>query len=81
MKTGVFSPAALDRLAELLACTVEHFGEAQAEACAGRLAGRMDAIAAGEGPRARPCEHLMRGFARGLGARFPSRRFSIPDLA
>ena len=52
MKTVLFAPAALDRLAELLAWTVERFGEAQAQGYAARLARRLEAPAAGEGPKA-----------------------------
>ena len=70
MKTVVFAPAALDRLAELLAWTVERFGEAQAEAYADRLARRLEALAAGEGPKARPCERLMRGVRDAAGLTF-----------
>ena len=81
MKTVVFSPAALDRLAELLAWTVERFGEAQAEAYAGRLAGRLDAIAAGEGPKARPCERLMHGVREASGLVFYREGSHVPDPA
>ncbi len=70
MKTVVFAPAALDRLAELLAWTVERFGAAQAEAYGARLAGRLEALAAGEGPRAQPCERLMRGVREVSGLAF-----------
>ena len=61
MKTVVFSPAALSRLADILAYSVDWFGEAQAEAYAARLSGRLEALASGQGPKARPCERLMRG--------------------
>ena len=70
MKTVVFAPAALDRLAELLAWTVERFGEAQAEAHAARLTRRLEALAAGEGPKARPCERLMHGVREASGLAF-----------
>ena len=70
MKMVVFAPAALDRLADILAWTVERFGEAQAETYAARLAGRLEALAAGEGPRARPCERLMRGVREASGLAF-----------
>lgn len=70
MKTLVFAPAALDRLTDILAWTAERFGEAQAEAYAARLAGRLDALAAGEGPKARPCERLMRGVREAPGLAF-----------
>ncbi|MDE0335156.1 MAG: type II toxin-antitoxin system RelE/ParE family toxin [Defluviicoccus sp.] len=70
MKTVVFAPAALDRLADILAWTVERFGEAQAEAYAARLARRLEALAAGEGPKARPCERLMRGVREASGLAF-----------
>ena len=70
MRPVVFSPAALDRLAELLTWTVNRFGEAQAEVYAARLAGRLEAVAAGEGPKARPCERLMRGVREASGLVF-----------
>ena len=70
METAVFAPAALDRLAEVLAWTVERFGEAQAEAHAARLTRRPEAIAAGEGPKARPCERLMHGVRETSGLVF-----------
>ncbi|MCY4480349.1 MAG: type II toxin-antitoxin system RelE/ParE family toxin, partial [Rhodospirillales bacterium] len=63
MKTVVFSPAALGRLADVFACSLERFGEAYA----GRLAGRLEALARGEGPKARPCEQLMRGVREASG--------------
>ena len=61
MKTVVFSPAALDRLSDIIAYSLERFGVAQAEPYAARLAERLEALAAGRGPHARPCERLMRG--------------------
>ncbi|MDE0172421.1 MAG: type II toxin-antitoxin system RelE/ParE family toxin [Defluviicoccus sp.] len=61
MKTVVFSPAALDRLADIIAYSIERFGLAQADAYAARLADRLEALAASQGPEARPCERLMRG--------------------
>ena len=61
MRTVVFAPAALARLADIFAYSFERFGEARAEAYAGRLAGRLETLARGEGPKARPCERLMRG--------------------
>ena len=70
MKAVVFAPAALNRLADILAWTVERFGEAQAEAYAARLARRLEALAAGEGPKARPCERLMRGVREASGLAF-----------
>ena len=61
MKSVVFAPAALDRLTDILAWTVDRFGEVQAEVSAGRLVDRLQALAIGEGPNARPCDRLMRG--------------------
>ena len=63
MKTVVFAPAALARLSDILAYTVERFGEAQAETYAGRL----EALASGKGPKARPCERLMRDVREASG--------------
>lgn len=70
MKTVVFAPAALARLADILAYSLERFGEAQAEAYSTRLAGRLEALATGEGPKARPCERLMRGVREASGLAF-----------
>ena len=70
MKTVVFAPAALARLAELLTWTVERFGEAQAEIYAARLTRRLESLAAGEEPAARPCERLMRGVRDASGLAF-----------
>ena len=67
MKTVVFSPVALARLADILAYRVERFATAQAEVYAARLAGRLEALASGRGPRARVCEHLMRGVREASG--------------
>lgn len=67
MRAVVFSPAALARLADIFAYSVDRFGEAQAEACAARLTGRLAALAAGKGPTARPCERLMRGVRGAFG--------------
>ena len=61
MKSVAFAPAALDRLADILAWTVDRFGEMQAEAYAARIVDRLQALAIGEGPKARPCDRLMRG--------------------
>ena len=67
MKTVVFSPAALARLADMCAYSVDRFGEAQAEAYAARLTARLEALAAGAGPTTRPCERLMRGVREASG--------------
>ena len=67
MKTVVFAPAALARLSDILAYTVERFGEAPAETYAARLAGRLEALASGKGPKARPCERLMRDVREASG--------------
>ena len=61
MKEIFYAPAALARFADILECTIQNFGEAQANACTARLAARIEALAAGTGPRARPCELLMQG--------------------
>ena len=67
MKMVVFAPAALARLSEILVYTIERFGEIQAEAYAARLAGRLEALASGKGPKAWPCERLMRGVREASG--------------
>ena len=60
MKAVVYSPAALARFADLLGYPLERFGAAQADVHAVRLAGRLEALACGHGPKARPCERLVR---------------------
>ena len=79
MKTVVFAPAALARLADIFAYGLERFGEARAGAYADRLGGRLDALARGEGPKARPCERLMRGVreASGLACFHEGRHYLI----
>ena len=68
MKTVVYAPVALARLADIFDYTIERFGTAQADADAARLARRLTDLALGRGLAARPCEHLMRDTreARGL---------------
>ena len=70
MKRVVFAPAALDRLADIFAWTIERFGEVRAEAYAAQSAGRIDALAAGTGPTARSCERLMHGVRDAPGLSF-----------
>lgn len=59
MKTVVYAPVALARLADILEYTIEKFGEAQADAYTAQLAARIEALATG--PRAWRCELLMQG--------------------
>ena len=61
MKEILYAPAALARFADIFEYTIQNFGEAQAHAYTAQLAARIEALAAGTGPRARPCELLMRG--------------------
>ena len=61
MKAVVYAPAALARFADILKYTIEKFGAAQADAYTAQLAARIEALATGTGPRARPCELLMQG--------------------
>ena len=61
MKEVFYAPAALARFADILEYTIQNFGEAQAHACTAQLAARIEALAAGTGPRARRCELLMQG--------------------
>ena len=63
MKSVVYAPAALDSFDDILEYTADTFGEAQAVAYTEQLVARIEALAAGAGPRARPCEFLMRGNA------------------
>ena len=66
MRTVVFSPA-LARMSDILAYSLERFGEAQVEGYAARLAGRLEALASGKGPDARPCERRMQGVRKASG--------------
>ena len=61
MKEVFYAPAALARFADILEYTIQNFGEAQAHAYPAQLAARIEALAAGTGPRARRCELLMQG--------------------
>lgn len=63
MKSVVYAPAALDSFDDILEYTADTFGEAQAVTYSEQLVARIEALAAGAGPRARPCEFLMRGNA------------------
>ena len=63
MKSVVYAPAALDSFDDILEYTADTFGEAQAVTYTEQLVARIEALAAGAGPRARPCEFLMRGNA------------------
>lgn len=63
MKSLVYAPAALDSFDDILEYTADTFGEAQAVTYTEQLVARIEALAAGAGPRARPCEFLMRGNA------------------
>ena len=66
MKSVVYAPAALDSFDDILEYTADMFGEAQAVTYSEQLVARIEALAAGAGPRARPCAFLMRGNAAGL---------------
>jgi len=64
VKEIFYAPAALARFArfaDILEYTIQNFGEVQADAYTARLAARIEALATGTGPRARPCELLMQG--------------------
>ena len=61
MKAVFYAPAALARFADVLEYTIQNFGETQADAYTAQLAARIEALAAGTGPRARRCELLMQG--------------------
>ena len=67
MKSVVYAPAALDSFDGILEYTADTFGEAQAVTCSDQLVARIEALAAGAGPRARPCTFLMRGNADAAG--------------
>ena len=67
MKEIFYAPAALARFADILEYTIQNFGEVQADACTAQLAARIETPAPGTGPRARPCELLMRGVRAASG--------------
>ena len=68
MKEIRLSHDAQARLHEIARWTVERFGRAQARAYRDRLIRRIEALAAGEPPHARPCEAILasRRSANGL---------------
>ncbi len=70
MKTIVYAPAALSSLADILEYTIEKFGGAQADVYTSQLVARIEALASGIGPKARPCERLMRGVRPAAGLSF-----------
>ena len=53
--------------ADILEYTIQSLGEAQAHAHTAQLAARIEALAAGTGPRARRCELLMQGIRNASG--------------
>ena len=55
MKPVVYAPAALDSFDDILEYTADTFGEAQTLTYTEQLVARIEALAAGAGPRARPC--------------------------
>ncbi len=67
MKEIRLTRRAQTRLEEIAAWTIEHFGTAQAEGYERRLIARLRALAAGQLPRGRPCDALVRGEAGATG--------------
>lgn len=67
MKQIVYSPAALDRLADIASYTWDQFGEIQAEAYLRKLSERLEAVATGIGSKPRSCDLLMRGLRDDAG--------------
>lgn len=61
MKRLIYAPAALARLEDILEWTIERFGDVQAERYTGQLVARLEALASGRPPRARPCSALLQG--------------------
>lgn len=59
MKRLVYAPAALASLEDILAWTIENFGDAQAEHYTDQLVARLEALAAGRPPRPKPCAILL----------------------
>ena len=67
MKAVVYAPAAPARFADILEYAIQNLGGAQADACTAQLAARIEALAAGTGPRARCGELLMQGVRDAAG--------------
>lgn len=61
MKRLIFAPAALASLQDILDWTIMRFGDAQAERYTGQLIARLEALAAGQPPHAKPCSVLLPG--------------------
>ena len=59
MKPWRLTPQAEDSLVEIFVWTIEKFGERQALAYQGGLIERINRLASGEPPHARPCAVLM----------------------
>ena len=70
MKEILYAPAALAKFADIFEYTIQNFGEAQAHACTAQIAARIEALAAGTGPRARRCGLLMRGVRDASGLKY-----------
>ncbi len=67
MKRILVTPRAEAALDDILAYTVDRWGEAQADAYVSRLLERVRRLAAGLPPHATPCAALMRGRRRDVG--------------
>ncbi len=69
MKRIIFAPAALASFDDIIAYTLGQFGAAQADTYTNQIVARLEALAEGRGPQARPCELLMQGIREtsGLG--------------
>ena len=61
MKRIIYAPAALASLEDILTWTIEQFGDDQAERYTGQLVSRLEALATGRPPRAKPCAQLVQG--------------------
>jgi plasmid stabilization system protein ParE len=60
MKRLVYAPAALASLEDIFAWTIANFGDVQAQQYTDQLIGRLTLLAAGQGPKPRPCPQLVR---------------------
>lgn len=67
MKRVVFAPAALASFDDILRYTIDQFGETQADNYTVQIITRLDELASGTGPKARPCDVLMRGVRDAAG--------------
>jgi toxin ParE1/3/4 len=70
VKAVRYSPAAREAFVQIFQYSLDNWGSVDAERYLERIIDRVDALARGEPPHARPCEVLMRGSRDAASLRF-----------